>query len=232
MSVSDNRPSAPDESQEHDDSAARALAKGREFNALSPKTDEYTDDRTLWDWESKWPTDAKRAIRYEAWYLLFLYFTFIPISGVCLALAGNVINIPIYSDHYSVTTSTGGQTVNNTVSQLTIDFRVLVTFFVGCVGATTFSLKWLIHAAAKGKWHLDRRYWRVLTPLMGGVYACVVLTLFDAGLFTLFAGQAVDPTRPVAITAALAFVVGYFADGVSGLLSNIAKAAFGTLEHK
>jgi hypothetical protein len=33
-------------------------------------------------------------------------------------------------------------------------------------------------------------------------------------------------------TAALAFLVGYFSDGVSGLLSNVANAVFGTLEKK
>ncbi|MFD1330748.1 hypothetical protein ACFQ4O_01915 [Methylopila musalis] len=106
---------------------------------------------------------------------------------------------------------------------------MLAIFFTGCVGGTTFSIKWLIHSVAKGKWHLDRRYWRFLVPLIGGVYACVVMTLFGAGLF---ASQTAAQMGPMPTTASLAFLVGYFSDGVSGLLSNVANAVFGTLEKK
>jgi hypothetical protein len=56
----------------------------------------------------------------------------------------------------------------------------------------------------------------------------VMLTLLDAGMF----GHGSDASRPLAVSAALAFLVGYFSDGVSGLLSNIANAVFGTLEKK
>ncbi|MBI3495968.1 MAG: hypothetical protein HY058_01535 [Proteobacteria bacterium] len=113
---------------------------------------------------------------------------------------------------------------------LTFDFRILAIFFAGGVGGITFSIKWLVHAVAWGKWHLDRRYWRLLVPLLGGVYACAVLTLFDAGL--IGGGQATERLRPLAISAAIAFLIGYFSDGVSGLLSNVANAVFGTLEKK
>jgi uncharacterized membrane protein YedE/YeeE len=110
-----------------------------------------------------------------------------------------------------------------------IDFNLLMTFAVGALGGTTFSVKWLVHAVAKGKWHLDRRYWRFFVPLIGGVYACVVLTLMNNG----FVGNGGDSgTKSHAVTAVFAFLVGYFSDGVSGLLSNIANAVFGTLEKK
>jgi hypothetical protein len=112
---------------------------------------------------------------------------------------------------------------------LNIDFRLLVIFFFGSLGGTTFSIKWLIHATAKRSWHLDRRYWRLFVPLIGGVYACVVLALLDGGLI---GGQASGQPRTIGLTAAYAFLVGYFSDGVSGLLSNIANAVFGTLEKK
>lgn len=64
--------------------------------------------------------------------------------------------------------------------------------------------------------------------MLGGVYSCVTLTLLDAGMF----GHGADASRPFAVSAALAFLVGYFSDGVSGLLSNTANAVFGTLEKK
>lgn len=97
------------------------------------------------------------------------------------------------------------------------------------VGGATFSIKWLIHSTAKGGWHLDRRYWRYFVPLVGGIYACVVLTLFASGIIR---GPGPEPSRDVASTAALAFLIGYFSDGVSGLLTNIANAVFGTLREK
>jgi hypothetical protein len=112
---------------------------------------------------------------------------------------------------------------------ITIDFRVLALFFAGSVGAVSFSIKWLVHACAKGTWHIDRRLWRLLTPFLGGAYACVVLTLFDAGILR---GQASTTTTPLPTAAAFAFLIGYFSDGVSGLLSNIANSLFGTLNKK
>jgi hypothetical protein len=111
---------------------------------------------------------------------------------------------------------------------LSVNCHVLAQFFVGWVGGTTFALKWLVHACATGKWHLDRRPWRLIVPLLGGVYSTVMLTLLDAGMFAHSAGA----SRSLAVSAALAFLVGYFSDGVSGLLSNIANAVFGTLEKK
>jgi hypothetical protein len=36
----------------------------------------------------------------------------------------------------------------------------------------------------------------------------------------------------IATITALAFLVGYFSDGVSGLLTNVANAVFGTVEKK
>ena len=132
-------------------------------------------------------------------------------DGICLGLAGQPVSINV-----------GGP-------QIWVSFRILAIFFTGCVGGVTFSMKWLIHSTAKGKWHLDRRFWRLMVPVIGGVYACVVMTLFGDGMF---ASQPTEQSSAMPSTAALAFLVGYFSDGVSGLLSNIANAVFGTLEKK
>jgi hypothetical protein len=141
------------------------------------------------------------------------------IDGVLLGMAGQTIILPL--DFLA-------KQPDEAANVIRIDVRWLIAFFVGCLGGTTFSVKWLVHSAAKSKWHLDRRYWRLFVPLIGGVYACVVLTLLDGGIGGTRGGQ----PREVAMTAAYAFMVGYFSDGVSGLLSNIANAVFGTLEKK
>ena len=69
----------------------------------------------------------------------------------------------------------------------------------------------------------------MFVPLIGGIYACVVVTLFNSGLI---GGHISEPNRSIASTAALVFLIGYFSDGVSGLLTNVANAVFGTLRDK
>jgi poly(3-hydroxybutyrate) depolymerase len=142
---------------------------------------------------------------------------------ISLIVGGLLLSVVDESLKYTIQfSSTNAISVN-------VQIRILAIFAVGCVGGTTFSIKWLVHAVAKRKWHLDRRYWRFFVPAIGGVYACVVLTLAEGGLV---GAQTAGQTRSAALTAALAFLVGYFSDGVSGLLSNVANAVFGTLEKK
>jgi hypothetical protein len=196
-----------------------------EFAALPVARDEYTDDRKLWEWASRYAPEARRGINIEACTLAIILVVVLLLTGLFLALAGSPLRIPLrWISTPNDPASPTGQIA------LQIEFRLLAIFFAGWVGGATFSIKWLVHAVATGRWHLDRRYWRLLVPGLGGVYACVVLTLFDAGL--IGTSQSTAEPRPIAVAAALAFLVGYFSDGVSGLLSNIANAVFGTLEKK
>jgi hypothetical protein len=174
---------------------------------------EYTDGRPLWDWKSHYPAEARKEINFEAWTLGALLI-------VSLVVAGGFLGAE----------TTVGEAVLGPF-RCNVSNSLVATFATGVVGGTTFSIKWLVHTVAKGKWHLDRRYWRFLTPAIGGVYACVVIALFQTGLFGAETIHA-DSGKSVIGTAALAFLVGYFSDGVSGLLSNVANAVFGTLEKK
>lgn len=203
----DRRPRLADE-VELDRSSGRAQ---REFTALN--RDEHTDGRRPWDWQSRYPEEARKLMRTEAYVLLAMLIVALVGDGTCLGLADQNISIDL-----------GGP-------KLWVSFRFLAIFCTGLLGGVTFSIKWLIHSVAKGKWHMDRRYWRLLVPAIGGVYACVVMNLFGAGLLAGQPAQTAQST-PVTGVAALAFLVGYFSDGVSGLLSNVANAVFGTLEKK
>lgn len=178
-----------------------------------PKVQEkFTDGRAKGDWQSHFPVDAQREIRFEAYVLGSLLLLTLLAAGAALGLVDATRRVvPVGS------------------LEIDVNFRLLAIFFTGCVGGATFSIKWLVHSVAKEKWHLDRRYWRLLTPAIGGVYACVVLTLAQANILS---GGGETQVRGVAGSAALAFLVGYFSDGVSGLLSNVANAVFGTLEKK
>jgi len=191
-----------------------------ELAPVLPKN--YTDGRPRWDWETRYAT-ARAAINYEAWVLGIALLVFLVLSALAIALADHDIKLPVPGLAYFGLSSAA------TGAPVVFDCRILSVFFSGCVGGTTFSIKWLIHAVAKGTWHLDRRYWRFFVPFVGGVYAVVVLTLFDIGIM---GGQVSQPPRSLASVAVFGFLTGYFSDGVSGLLTNIAGAVFGTLKEK
>lgn len=180
--------------------------------APSPGHD-FTDKRKPWDWETRYPGKARRCINNEAFVLGGSLLFLIALAGLSLALAANDRSLVVALPHAHPTT---------------IDTQVIAVFFCGNLGGTTFSIKWLIHTVSKGSWHLDRRYWRFFVPLIGGVYACVVLTMFNSGLI----GGHGPTNGGLASNAALAFLIGYFSDGVSGLLTNVANAVFGTLRDK
>jgi hypothetical protein len=192
-----------------------------QFSVPGRSSDGYTDGRRPYEWKSKYDPEARLGIAYEEKRLLSYLGISLALAAFSLMLSGQAIGIQL---PFSAVSSGG----NPQQLSLTISCHILAIFFAGWVGGTTFALKWLVHACATGKWHLDRRPWRLIVPLLGGVYSCVMLTLLDAGMF----GHGPDASRSLAVSAALAFLVGYFSDGVSGLLSNIANAVFGTLEKK
>jgi hypothetical protein len=210
-----------------DDDTSRASGYGpAQFATPGRPVDDNTDARPLWYWKSKYPDEARREIGRERFILLGYLACAIIFAALFLTLAGQSLQIPLGRAVASEAGSSGA----GSPLLVTIEFRVVAGFFLGWVGGTTFAIKWLVHAVAKGKWHLDRRPWRLLVPLTGGVYSCVVLALLDGGM--MGSGAVSGVTRPIAISAALSFLVGYFSDGVSGLLSNVANAVFGTLEKK
>jgi hypothetical protein len=183
--------------------------------AVPGKSTDYTDDRAPYDWQSKFPVEARRRICWEAVILAITLLILICLTALALAFSGATYPIALPTLGPNVTAN--------------IDPRMIVLFLCGAVGGTTFSIKWLIHAVAKGSWHLDRQLWRLFVPLVGGVYACAVLTLLDSGMIL---GHSGDASRGTASAASMAFLVGYFSDGVSGLLTNIANAVFGTIREK
>jgi hypothetical protein len=191
--------------------------------AMPTKPELYTDGREKADWTTRYPTDAIRGINFEACILVFYLIVLMGITGLLLGLNGQSVDFPLSGAAAVQSNGAAGSL------HLHIDFNFLLTCAVGSLGGTMFSIKWLIHAVAKCKWHLDRRYWRLLVPLMGGVYACVLLTLLDGGLL---GSQSSGSAKSVGLSAAYAFMVGYFSDGVSGLLSNLANAIFGTIDKK
>jgi hypothetical protein len=188
---------------------------GEPLMAVPGKTIDYTDGRAPYDWQSRFPVEARKHICREAVILATALLISVWLTSMALAFSDSTYNVAF-------------PTLGPNVSA-NIDPRMIVLFFCGAVGGTTFSIKWLIHAVAKGSWHLDRQLWRLFVPLVGGVYAVAVLTLLDNGMIL---GHAGDVSRGTASAASMAFLIGYFSDGVSGLLTNVANAVFGTVREK
>lgn len=185
--------------------------KQREFRSLGPG--EGNDDgREKYGWKSRYELEAQQRQIFEAQIVGGCLFVFLICAAVTAGFAGNTYSITVGDSYVFL-----------------IDTQLLLMYFSGCLGGTTFSIKWLIHAVAKGYWNYDRFFWRIFVPFIGGIYAVVVLILMDSGLL---GGNTIDKPLTIYLTGALAFLVGYFSDGVSGLLSNIANAVFGTVEKK
>jgi hypothetical protein len=110
--------------------------------AVPGKTTDYTDGRAPYDWQSKFPTEARKHICCEAVILAITLLVLIGLTTVALVFSGAT---------YPVALPTLGANVT-----ANIDPRMIVLFLCGAVGGTTFSIKWLIHAVAKGSWHLAR----------------------------------------------------------------------------
>lgn len=155
----------------------------------------------------------KKKIKSEARLIGAYLAVYLLLSFVCSGLSGQVFEFPLGES--------GGS--------FRVETALITTFVMGGLGGTTFSVKWLMHSVATGKWHEDRFYWRVFVPLVGGVYAAIVLNLIASGLI---GGAVSGGAQSHGTAAALAFLVGYFSDGVSGLLTNVANAVFGTVQKK
>lgn len=170
------------------------------------------DGRKLWEWKSKYE-DALPGIHAEA-KLLGSYLGFFGLLAIIAFACVADFRYPGEAE----------------APVFHLQRRDVIVFLVGSLGGTIFSIKWLVHSVANGLWHEDRFLWRVFVPLTGGVYALVVLALMKSGF--MGTDPASTTAAPLMRDAVVAFLAGYFADGVSGLLTNIANAIFGKVDKK
>jgi hypothetical protein len=108
-------------------------------------------------------------------------------------------------------------------------FQYLLIAMAGALGGALFSLKWLFHTVATGEWNEDRRIWRFLVPLSGSVIAVIFAAIFQSGLIALFNTESF---KNLEIAFAFGALVGYFSDGLVGVMTNIARILFGTVRDR
>ena len=124
---------------------------------------------------------------------------------------------------------------NNTVIEQSLPFGLsyprdrqftiwLCVALSGTVGGTSFTLKWLYHTIAKDTWHHDRIIWRLVVPILSGVFAVFVGFMVASGLVPFLNTKAFDQFY---WSLAVGFFIGYFSDNVLAKLQRLANQWFG-----
>lgn len=165
---------------------------------------DLTDNRPPFEWKSRWPPEAQRGMRLEAVYI-----------AVIFALAFGAI-YAIWANRWQFGLSEA-------------EYRTLAhyayAFLGGLLGGTLFDLKWLYHSVAKGKWHRDRRYWRLFTPFISAGLAFGFFSLASSGLLPLVDSD--ELRQSGAMVIGLSFLVGYFSDNATAAMARLADRLFG-----
>jgi hypothetical protein len=94
----------------------------------------------------------------------------------------------------------------------------------GVSGGSAFAVKWFYHSVAKGLWHLDRRYWRIMTPLLSGVVAFFTAILVRSDIINIFKANTFESPTNIMI---LGFAAGYFSDSAIAKFAEVAASLFG-----
>ena len=117
------------------------------------ETNVNTDGREPYDWESKYPLEARKK--------------FFSLVGLFLNWCG------IFSNLLKVGAE---QVVSSEVFEGTILY-----FFSGLLGGTIFGIKYFYRVVARGYWTQDRRYWRIFSPWVSSCIALVVGCMVVSG---------------------------------------------------
>jgi len=161
-----------------------------------------TDGRVPYEWESKYPESAKKYIRIEGGYLIVLFF-------LSLSL--------IFSNWNGWLATTLSIPPNGAF----IFKKYAYYASSGLLGGVIFDVKNFYRSLASGWWHLDRRAWRFLSPLLGLATAIVIGAMIDASLIS-----AEEPTMGAAFLS-IGFLSGYFADKAIAKMGEVADVIFG-----
>ncbi len=167
-----------------------------------------TDGRKPGDWRSRYPKEACNEIRKESIYV-GVVFVFCLI-GIFLTWRGSLASWA----------SSGCVNCNSTTFN---QFSYL--FFSGLLGGSLFGIKYLYKVVGRGRWHLDRRIWRIFSPWIAGGLALAIGALMDAGIFGMASTEAKGSSY-----ISVGFIAGYFADSALAKMQEIANTIFGKPE--
>lgn len=165
-------------------------------------TGDPTDGREQYSWNTHYPQQARTEIRSEAFYLFFIllssnFLIFATWRGwvcsfFCLS-PKEILTLKQYA-YYSLS---------------------------GILGGVAFGIKHFYRVIARGYWHQDRRYWRLMSPFIAMTIALVVGAMVDTTLI------ATRIKMSGAAYVSIGFLTGYFADNAVGKMYEIANVLFG-----
>ena len=165
--------------------------------------EDLTDGREPGDWLSRYKPEAWKFIWQEAIYLV----VFMVVALVLMLFVW--LRRPQVLLHLS-------ETDTHTFS------KYAFAWLSGALGGILFAMKWLYHTVAKRTWHMDRRLWRYLTPLISGGLA----------FFTVAIVESVARFDPAVVstnarTVAFSFLIGFFSDNALAKLAEVAETLLG-----
>lgn len=163
------------------------------------ETSVNTDGRNQYDWESRYPENARKEMKSEAIYIgIILFVSFVLLICIWCGLIGRIGgHIGLES---KIVTSLEG---------------IILYFFSGLMGGTIFGLKYFYRVVARGYWSQDRKYWRIFSPWISACIAFVVGCMVLSG----YINAAQSPSFATEIC--VGFITGYFADDAVGNIRNI-----------
>lgn len=167
------------------------------------ETNVNTDGRKPYEWESKYPKEARDEMLGEAIYIGIVLF--LSLLGLFLNWCG-AFSCGLEEDPTRVAAFEG----------------IVLYFFSGLMGGTIFGIKYFYRVVARGYWTQDRKYWRVFSPWISACVALVVGCMVVSG----YINAAQTPSTAAGIC--VGFIAGYFADEAVGKMSEVAIALFGS----
>lgn len=169
-----------------------------------------TDGREIGEWKSKYPADARTEIQIDAF-----------IAGGIFALTLLAIFFTWRGDMYTWLAH-GCKGCDSSAF-----YRYAYFVLGGLLGGSLFGIKYLYKVVARNRWSMDRRLWRIFSPLVSGGLALVIAALTDSGILGLTTTQTGG-----ASFLSLGFISGYFADSALAKMQEIAETVFGSTTRK
>lgn len=169
--------------------------------------EDLTDSRRPGEWRSRYEPEAWKFIRREAAYLVVFMVTALAVMFLVW------LRVPQRWLHLSA-------------RDTYVFSRYAFAGLSGAMGGVLFAMKWLYHTVAKQEWHLDRRPWRYLTPLISGGLAFFTVAIVQSV-------SAFDPTvvSTNARSTAFGFLIGFFSDNALAKLAEVAETLLGRTRH-
>ena len=169
-----------------------------------------TDGRDIGQWESKYPPDARDAIRIDAY------------------ITGGIFAITLFAIFFTWRGNMYAWLAQGcTGCSPSAFYRYMYFTLGGLLGGSLFGIKYLYKVVARNRWSIDRRLWRVFSPLVSGGLALIIAALTDSGILGLSTKQTGG-----ASFLSLGFISGYFADSALAKMQEIAEIVFGSAARK